>query len=148
MRRFISQRLLAVCVVCAASASAQAIEPYQAKTIEPYQAKTIQPYQAKTVQPYQSRTIKPVKARPVQPYRAKTVQAYSGGGTPHVFTQAERAQMLANDRAAGRTADAIKGQTGATSAAQARNNHYANMNALQNQMNQNGTIGYNPFRSQ
>lgn len=40
------------------------------------------------------------------------------------------------------------GNQGASSADLARNNHYMNMQQLNNRMNQNGTIGYNPFRNQ
>ena len=79
--------------------------PAFADDIQVYQGRTITPYQAQTVTPYQARPAQPTQGRAVSPGRGQPAQA-SG---VHLFTPQERAEMAANDRKAGRTADGIKG---------------------------------------
>ena len=107
--------------------SAHAIEVYQAKTIEPYQAK-----QAQTPP-------------------AKSVEIYQGAGQARVFSKAEREQMQRNDVAAGRSRESMSSPAPAKKTvtdSQSRVNHYSNMHAQQNRMDQSGTLGYNPYRNQ
>jgi len=71
-------------------------------------------YQAATIAPYTAVTIAPYTASTVEPYQAQTTIAQPAAGTPaifratavHLLTEAERAAMAANDRAAGDAAAA------------------------------------------
>lgn len=115
-------------------------------------ATAIEAYQAKPIQPYEARTIAPEPGRQVPPAQAQPGQAAKHQSAAQVrpFTQQDLEAMRRNDTAAGRNHKSMsQGQKGGNAAdAQARVNHYSNMQTLNNRMNDAGTIGYNPFRNQ
>lgn len=66
-------------------------------------------YRSTEIKPYQSEQVRPYRSAPVQEYRSTRAQRYNGGGSIHVFTPAERAQMMENTR---RSYPVIRGRGG------------------------------------
>lgn len=92
------------------SCSDGGIPVYQAATIAPYTAVSIAPYTASTIEPYQAQTaIAQPAAGTIPIFRATAV---------HVFTEAERAEMMANDSRAGDMAAARVSSLGTPTALQ------------------------------
>lgn len=87
--------------------------------ISPAIAQGMQPYTAQTLTPHRAQTIQPQPARPVTPTRpAAGMEVHRAQPAPHLLTPAERAEMLENDRRAGRTASSIRGSSGGRAPAQ------------------------------
>lgn len=160
MPRSMLTKISAGAFLAATATLAVAIEPYQAHTIESYHAPTVKQYRAPTTEAYRARQgdryqgaqqIEQRRGGEIRQYRSGQVQKYEGGGTVRRLTRKDFEEMHRNDVAAGRTHESMskgRGANGGEAAARDRLNHYSNMNALNNRMDQAGTIGYNPFRNQ
>lgn len=101
---------------------------YTAPSIEVYTASNISVYTAAAIDPYAASTLPSSSGAVIDAYSASTISGFSSANTigapeaktiavytgtvAHIFTEAERAAMLANDAAAGDAAAAKLGNLG------------------------------------
>ncbi|HZO88033.1 MAG TPA: hypothetical protein VFB38_06800 [Chthonomonadaceae bacterium] len=76
-------------------ASAQTIKSHQAQPIQEFHAQTLQPIHSQPVKEFHAQPVRPVRSHSLRSFRGHSIRPYHARSI-HVFTLAERRQMMRN----------------------------------------------------